>query len=287
MKKLLLFFVLISSLSATSFASDVFAHKPELVSEYSSQQILVENPEVSKAYYGVFDSTVRAQEFVIESDTEFELYANFLLPVNGNSVMDKRMTMQIFKGDELLTVLSGAGYEWTEFFEPFGYDDYLMGPEFESQVEPGRYKIVLSMDEGVELVDGEVNSYSVAIGKIEDFGFEETIDTYRLIPKIKSQIFDKTGADFVLSPLGAFLVLILVVFGFLSGYLIRFLYSVLGIAASCGINKNGRVLRGLAAVLILFLSLFFGFNKTGFFISGLVLFESVKGFCFVRFLMKN
>jgi len=282
MKKLLLFFVICLCL-----ASSAFAHKPELVSEYSSKKILVERPEVSKAYYGVFDSAVRMQEFVIESDTEFELYANFLLPVNENSLMDKRMTMQIFKSDELLSVLLGEEHEWTEFFEPFGYDEYLMGPEFESQVEPGRYKIVLSMDEGVELVDGEVNSYSVAIGKIEDFGFEETIDTYRLIPKIKSQIFDKTGADFVLSPLGAFLVLILVVFGFLSGYLIRFLYSVLGIAANCGINKNGRVLRGFVAVLILFLSLFFGFNKTGFFISGLVLFESVKGFCFVRFLMKN
>ena len=50
----------------------------------------------------MFDSTVRAQEFVIESDKEFELYANFLLPVNENSsMMDKRMTMQIFKGEEL------------------------------------------------------------------------------------------------------------------------------------------------------------------------------------------
>ncbi len=282
MKKVLLFFVLICSVSATSFA-----HKPELVSEYLSQRIVVENPEVSKAYYGVFDSSVSSQEFVIESDTEFELYANFLLPINENSVMDKRMTMQIFKGEELLTVLSGAGYEWTEFFEPFGYDQYLMGPEFESVVSDGTYRIVLSMDEGVELVDGEVNSYSVAIGKIEDFGWEETLDTYRLIPKIKTQIFDKTGADFVLSPLGGFLVLILVVFGFLSGYLIRFLYSVLGIAASCGINKNGRVLRGVVAFLVLFASLFLGFSKTGFFISGLVLFESVKGFCFVRFLMKN
>ena len=44
-KKFLLLFVI-----CLSFASGVFAHKPELVSEYSSKQILVEKPEVSKAY---------------------------------------------------------------------------------------------------------------------------------------------------------------------------------------------------------------------------------------------
>jgi len=279
MKKFLLLFVI-----CLSFASGVFAHKPELVSEYSSKQILVEKPEVSKAYYGVFDSAVRAQEFVIESDQEFELYANFLLPVNESSLMDKRMTMQIFKGEELLSVLSGEDYEWTEFFEPFGYDEYLMGPEFESVVSEGTYRIILSVDEEVDLVDGEVNSYSVAIGKIEDFGLEETLDTYRLIPKIKAQIFDKTGADFVFSPLGAFLVLFMVVAGYVTGFVLRLIYGWLGISARCGIQKNGRLLRGLAAFLILILSLFGGFSQVGFFVSGLVLFEAIKGFCFVRFL---
>lgn len=282
MKKLLLFFVI-----CLSFASGVFAHKPELVSEYSSQQILVENPEVSKAYYGVFDSAVREQEFVIESDTEFELYANFLLPVNENSLMDKRMTMQIFKGNELLTVLSGAGYQWTEFFEPFGYDEYLMGPEFESQVEPGRYKLVLSLDEGVELVDGEVNSYSVAIGKIEDFGLEETLDTYRLIPKIKAQIFDKTGADFVLSPLGAFLAGFLVFVGFVCGWILRKMYGYLGLAMACNINKYGSGLRYLMAVLIFVGSLFNNFSLLGILISGAVLYEAVSGFCFFHGLRKK
>ena len=119
------------------------------------------------------------------------------------------MTMQIFKGEELLSVLSGAEHEWGEFFEPFGYDNYLMGPEFEQTVSADNYRIVLSLDEDVVLQEGDSNSYSVAIGKIEDFGLVETLDTYRLIPKIKSQIFNKTGADFILSPLGAFLVVIL------------------------------------------------------------------------------
>ena len=282
MKKLLLFFVI-----CLSFASGVFAHKPELVSEYSSQQILVENPEVSKAYYGVFDSAVRTQEFVIESDTEFELYANFLLPVNENSLMDKRMTMQIFKDEELLTVLSGAGYKWTEFFEPFGYDEYLMGPEFESVVSDGTYRIVLSMDEGVELVDGDVNSYSVAIGKIEDFGLGETLDTYRLIPQIKAQIFNKTGADFVWSPLGAFLAGFLLFAGFVFGFILRKIYGLLGFAMACNINKYGSALRYLMAVLIFIGSLFNNFSLIGMLISGAVLYEAFSGFCFFHGLRKK
>jgi len=105
-----------------------------------------------------------------------------------------------------------------------------------------------------------------------------------LIPKIKAQIFDKTGADFVLSPLGAFLVLFMVIAGYVTGFVLRLIYGWLGIAASCGIQKNGRLLRGLAALLILVLSLFGGFSQVGFFVSGLVLFEAIKGFCFVRFL---
>ena len=282
MKKLLLFFVICLCL-----ASSAFAHKPELVSEYSSKKILVERPEVSKAYYGVFDSAVRMQEFVIESDTEFELYANFLLPVNENSLMDKRMTMQIFKSDELLSVLLGEEHEWTEFFEPFGYDEYLMGPEFESQVEPGRYQIVMSMDAGVELVDGEVNSYSVAIGKIEDFGFEETLDTYRLIPKIKAQIFNKTGADFVWSPLGAFLAGFLLFAGFVFGFILRKIYGFLGFAMACNINKYGSGLRYLMAVLIFIGSLFNNFSLIGILISGAVLYEAVSGFCFFHGLRKK
>ena len=282
MKKILLFFVLIFSLSVTSFA-----HKPELVSEYGLDPIQVLNPEISKAYYGVFDSNVRSQEFIINSDEEFELYVNFLLPVNGNSMMDKRMTMQIFKGDELLSVLVGAEYEWGEFFEPFGFDNYLMGPEFEQNVDADSYRIVLSLDEVVDLDDGESNSYSVAIGKIEDFGLAETVDTYRLIPKIKSQIFNKTGADFILSPLGAFLVVILFSFGYVLGFLVRFIYRLFGVAASCGINKNGRRVRALAAIGIFLLSLFFGFSKFGFIVAGLVMFEALHGFCFVRFLQKK
>ena len=63
------------------------------------------------------------------------------------------------------------------------------------------------------------------------------------------------------------------------------LYGWLGISARCGIQKNDRLLRGLASLLILILSLFGGFSQVfGFFVSGLVLFEAIKGFCFVRFL---
>ena len=282
MKKLLLFFILFVSLAASSFA-----HKPELVSEYNVSEVEVLQPEISKAYYGIFDSKIREQEFVINSDEDFNLYANFLLPVNGNSLMDKRLTMQVYESENLLVELSGVKHEWTEFFEPFGYDKYLMGPEFEKQVGPGLYRIVLSLDEDVEIKNADKVSYSVAIGKIEDFGWQETLDTYRLIPQIKTQIFDKSGVDFVLSPLGGFLVVIMLLAGFVFGYLLKFIYGLCGVAAACGIQKNGRVWRGLAAVILLILSLFFGFSKIGFFLSGLVFFESIKGFCFVRFLKKN
>lgn len=279
MKKIFLFFILFLSLATTSFA-----HKPELVSEYNVSEIEVLQPEISKAYYGIFDSETRKQMFVINSSEDFNLYANFLLPVNDNSLMDKRLTMQVYESENLLVELSGVKHEWTEFFEPFGYDKYLMGPEFEKQVGPGMYRIILSLDNDVELKHTEKVSYSMAIGKIEDFGLQETLDTYRLIPQIKTQIFDKSGVDFVLSPLGGFLVVIMMLAGFVFGHLLKFIYGLCGIAAACGIQKNGRLWRGVVAVILLVWSLFYGFNKIGFFLSGLVLFEALKGFCFVRFL---
>lgn len=263
-----------------------FAHKPELVSEYGVESILVENPEVSKAYYGVFDFATRSQEFVVDSEDEFELYANFLLPINEKSLMDKRMTMQIFRGDELLVDLSGREYEWGEFFEPFGYDNYLMGPEFEKVVSAGVYRIVLSMDEDVEFLEREANSYSVAIGKIEDFGLAETLDTYRLIPKIKSQIFAKSGADFVLSPLGGFLLLVSVLFGVLLGFVLRFFLSLFMPVSyskkACSINKLGKYGRFILGFFILISSLFNGFSVFGFIISGIVFFEAFFNYCFFK-----
>ena len=68
MKKIFLFFILFLSLATTSFA-----HKPELVSEYNVSEIEVLQPEISKAYYGIFDSETRKQMFVINSSEDFNL----------------------------------------------------------------------------------------------------------------------------------------------------------------------------------------------------------------------
>jgi hypothetical protein len=172
--------ILIASLVAVFiFAGKASAHQPRLVED--SGTVIVENPEISQAFYGKLNGD--KQIFEIDADKKFPLYVNILVPKIDEA--QKGMVVEIMKDGMILAVLDGNSYEWTEFHEPFGGDNFWKGPEFRQEAEPGKYLIRVISPDGK-------GAYVLAIGEQESFPPSEIAKTLALLPSIKKQIFGKS-----------------------------------------------------------------------------------------------
>jgi len=175
-----------------------------------------------------------------------------------------------------LATLDGESFEWTKFFEPFGYDSYWMGPVFKEQVPAGNYEIIVTSR-------NNDSKYSLAVGEAELFDFKETMNAMRLVPQIKQDFFNESPIGFILSPMGAGFVLIMLTLGFLFGFFYRFILRRFTRnkirKTSQNINLNGRLLRALIGVLLLIWGITTSWNPLIFFFAGFVLFEAIFSWC--------
>ena len=179
---LLLFLLLISV---------VVAHQPRIT---SSEDIIVKEPEVSKAYYGNLEGNPHV--YVINSDENFNLYVNILVPnIEG---IDKDFSVIIKKDGIEVGFLDGINYEWIEFYEKFAGDSYWAGPEFDEKVSLGRYEIIVTSPDNR-------GKYSLAIGKIESFPFLEIVNAIIILPSLKKDFFEKSPLTAYLNLSGLFL----------------------------------------------------------------------------------
>lgn len=176
MRKIIFWIVVLGIVGIT------FAHQPRLVfTQEIGKLIQVKNPEISQAFYG----ELRGEEDVyeIKSDKPFLLYVNILAPDIVGSRTD--FTVEIVENNyEKYTRLEWWSFMWESFYESFGWDDYLMWPEFERQVIGGTYTIKVSNPDNQW-------KYSLAVGKIESFPFKEMLNTYKVMPALKMQFFEK------------------------------------------------------------------------------------------------
>ncbi len=178
--------------------SIAFAHQPRLDSANSNitNPIVVKNPEISQAFYGQLNGN--PAYFKIQSNKSFRLYANILVPdIPGAS--NHLMSLQITDSSgKTIGLLDAKNSTWTSYFEEFGGDYYLKGPEFNHTVPAGSYfiKIFNSNNQG---------RYSLAIGDIESFPPAETVSTLFLLPLIKADIFKVPVAELFVQFLGLIL----------------------------------------------------------------------------------
>jgi hypothetical protein len=103
--------------------------------------------------------------------------------------------------------------EWKPFYESFGRDNYLAGPEQEMRVEDGTYTIAVDSKD-------ETGQYVLAIGKKEEFPITAAINALKVLPTIKQDFFGKSawdifGITYVWMPLAA-IALVLVFFAWLA-----------------------------------------------------------------------
>lgn len=171
-----IFFILFSPL-----ALDATAHQPRLVMgdrNSASNPILIEEPEVSKAFYAQIEKS--DQYYRIGSSKEFNLYLGLQLP--DIPLQSKKITLELVdKSGTQLIRLDGSNHDWTKFHENFGNADYLDGPSAQIFLPAGVYSIKISGQENTK--------YVLVAGYKEEFPASEIFNSIFLVPKINNEFF--------------------------------------------------------------------------------------------------
>jgi len=187
------------------FVTPLFAsaHIPLFVEVGQHDATTIQNPEVSKAYYGELNDFPHL--FEISSEEEFELFVEILVPdiaeaqndVAGIVLSRKR------RGVDEITRLSPSTASWEPFFEWVGGDSYRRGPSFTQKVPPGDYAIEVStvVNKG---------KYVLVVGKKEEFDWSNYMGTLRDIARVK-EFFGKSSFGLITS-LFVYVPLLLLVF---------------------------------------------------------------------------
>ncbi|MEM4244585.1 MAG: hypothetical protein QW404_02530 [Candidatus Nanoarchaeia archaeon] len=176
--KIILPIILILSLIAS-------AHQPRIVYNKDAtpdRPIIIKDPEISRAFYGELDGN--EDNYMIISEKPSKLYLNILTPYN---LMENRkdffVEVRDFENDRV-TFLDGTQGEWKLYYEKFGRDYYMMGPELRRELEEGIYYMNVSSNDNT-------GKYTLAVGEIESFPPGEILKTFISVPKIKMQFFGK------------------------------------------------------------------------------------------------
>jgi hypothetical protein len=177
-------------LAASSSAVMVYAHQPKLVTEPGVTRVV--RPEVSQAFYAELLGEPAVYE--VASPDSFDLYVNILVPDEMGMPTDLSVT--VTSGTDTIIALDGPAYEWKEFYEPFGGDSYLMGPEQRLRVGPGTYIATVTRP-------GNRGRYVLAVGEREEFPLREIIRIIGLMPRLKWDFFHKAPIRALTDPIGS------------------------------------------------------------------------------------
>jgi len=173
---------------AVGAAGTAYAHQPYLVTDTGVTR--VDRPEVSKAFYTELSGEPAVYEIV--SPDSFALYVNILVPDEVGIPTDLSVT--VTRGTDTAAVLDGPAHKWTKFYEPFGGDAYLMGPELRLRAGPGTYVATVSRP-------GDEGRYVFAVGEREEFSLGNMVRIIGLMPRLKRDFFHKAPIRAFTDPL--------------------------------------------------------------------------------------
>jgi hypothetical protein len=190
------------SLAIVLLFSIIFAHQPRLVLKkdlaFDYPQI-IQKPEISQAFYG--ELTGSSHFYQITSDKDFNLYLNILVPDIKGARTD--FSVEVTNGETLN--LNGKTFAWQKFFEEFGGDHYLKGPEYKARVGKGKYLIRVYNDD-------RQGKYVLAVGDIESFPPKEMIKAFVAMPRLKI-FFNESPFTAYFNKIGLFTLPVLVIVG--------------------------------------------------------------------------
>lgn len=162
------------------FASYVSAHQPRV--RESEDTIDVRLPEVSKAFYARLNGC--PQHYRIVSDRQFRLYVQVVVP--DEQSIDTDYELLVTRGVDTVLTVAGSIAKWTSYYEPFGGDFYLRGPEALQVVPAGSYLVAVSSPDNR-------GRYALVVGEGEAWPPAEIASALRLMPVIKHRFFLKPG----------------------------------------------------------------------------------------------
>lgn len=193
-------------------AAPAIAHQPHVVGD--AVRVVVRDPEVSKAYYARLPGVPARYE--ISSRRPFILYAQITIPDIAGGRRDYRLTILGPTGQ--LAQLTTPAAQWKQFFEPFGGDHYLTGPEFRRRVSAGRYTVEVDRP-------GNRGTYVLAIGEAEVWGPAAAVSALFALPSIKHDYFHQSvlraWMTRTIPAIAIFLAIVLVVLWFMRRLLRR------------------------------------------------------------------
>ena len=183
-------------------AAPVLAHSPYL--ERGNTDITINSPETSKAYYGWLQG--KPAVYSISSKKPFLLYLNLLVPKVDNVRQD--FAAKIYKDGKSVGGIYGGDAVWLVAYEPFANDYYNKGPEYETRVAAGNYKIEISNS-------GNSGNYVLAVGKSEDLSLPGFLRTLAVLPAVKEEFFGKNPWQAYNNFVGLFALIAIAIFAIL------------------------------------------------------------------------
>lgn len=264
--------MVLSLITILLIPASAFAHQPVIV---SGQSIEVTNPELSKAYYATLKGLPNV--YTITSEKPFALYVNILVPNKTGQLKD--VSVKILKdnnSDQPVAYLDAAKSSWKAYFEPFGHDNYWMGSEYKSVVPAGSYQVIVTST-------SKTSQYSLAIGQKEAFGPKEALNSVSDIADLKTNFFNKSPLDFLLSPLAWGYIGSLYFLAFITLYVYRKIMNKLSTSkprkAKKNIGNRDKYFRLILGVLLLGIALTTTWSPILIFFSGFCFFEVLLSWC--------
>ena len=160
-----------------------------------SGDVQINNPEMSQ----VFDDNLKGKprDYFINSNSNFELYINILVPEVANMQGRYSVTISSVEGSDAKQIeeLDGGSFSWQEVYNSFDRDWYWKGPELDTQLTAGKYKIeVYSKDN-----QGE---YVLVVGKNKSYGMMTVLNNFWQLPLLKVTFLKTSVMQFFLTPIG-------------------------------------------------------------------------------------
>ncbi len=154
--------------------------------------VTIQNPQISQVFYGKMIGDDQYYSFNLPKQTKILL--GLLIPINEKNLPSLELIGREGRREFL------AGNFTKVYFEEFGGDYYLQGPEQTYNLNAGGYMIKIRNA-------SSTGRYALVVGQEESFTVLETIKTYFLLPIIKQKFFDKQIWENFVGLLGVLMIL--------------------------------------------------------------------------------
>lgn len=156
------------------------AHQPRNVMQARSDAanpIAITDYDVLQAFYGELAGS--PDYFLVEIGKTSDLYLSLTAPKGGETDFTVTLTALGYKDE-----LDGSKSAWPEFYEEYGGDWYLKGPEKTYRLIPDSYLIAVASQSGQ-------GKYALTVGTKEEFPIGEAIKSLIILPQLKTAFFGR------------------------------------------------------------------------------------------------